>query len=105
MIKVNFFYPNTEGSTFDLEYYSNVHVPLAKECFGPALKRLTIDSGISSIMPGSRPPFHAIGSAYFDSVESFYEAVTPHIETFQNDAAKYCSETAVIQISEIAFEF
>lgn len=88
-----------------MEYYSNVHVPLAKECFGPALKRLTIDSGISSIMPGSRPPFHAIGSAYFDSVESFYEAVTPHIETFQNDAAKYCSETAVIQISEIAFEF
>lgn len=105
MIKVNFFYPNTKGSTFDLEYYSNVHVPLAKECFGPALKRLTIDSGISSIMPGSRPPFHAIGSAYFDSVESFYEAVTPHIETFQNDAAKYCSETAVIQISEIAFQF
>ena len=93
MIKLNFFYPNTEGSTFDMDYYANVHVPLAKECFGPALKRLTIDSGISSIMPNSKPPFHAIGSAYFDTVESFYEAMTPHVETLRTDAMKYCSQT------------
>jgi len=102
MIKVNFFYPNTEGSKFDLDYYVNTHVPLAKECFGTALKGISIDSGISSVMPGSRPPFHAIGTVLFDSVESFYEAVTPHIETLRADAQKYSENEPVIQISEIA---
>ena len=102
MIKVNFFYPNTEGSKFDLDYYVNVHVPLAKECFGPALKGLTIDSGVSSIMPGSKPPFHAIGTCVFDSVESFYEAVTPHMDTLRSDAQKYSDQEPLIQISEVA---
>jgi len=102
MIKVNFFYPNTEGRKFDLDYYVNNNVPLAKECFGPALKGISIDSGISSVMPGSRPPFHAIGTVLFDSVESFYEAVTPHIETLRADAQKYSENEPVIQISEIA---
>jgi len=38
----------------------------------------------------------------FDSVESFYEAVTPHIETLRADAQKYSENEPVIQISEIA---
>jgi len=104
MIKVNFFYPNEEGSTFDLDYYVNIHVPLSKECFGAALKRISIDSGISGIMPDSKPPFHAIGSLYFDSVESFYEAVMPHVETLRADAEKYASHEPTIQISEVALE-
>jgi len=99
MIKVNFFYPNAEGSTFDMDYYVNAHVALAKECFGAALK------GISSIMPDTKPAFHAIGSIYFDSVESFYEALTPHIETLRADAQKYASHEPTIQISEVAIDF
>jgi uncharacterized protein (TIGR02118 family) len=104
MIKVNFFYPNADGSTFDLDYYTKIHVPLAERCFGDALKGLTIDSGITSLMPNSNPPFHAIGTLYFDSVRSFYDAVTPHIDTLRNDAGKYYDGDALIQISEITFE-
>ena len=104
LIKVNFFYPNDEGSTFDLDYYINVHVPLSKECFGAALKGITIDSGISGIMPDSKPPYHAIGTLYFDSVESFYEALMPHVETLRADAQKYSSHEPIIQISENTFD-
>jgi len=104
MIKVNFFYPNAEGSTFDLDYYTNIHVPLAKKCFGAALKGLCIDSGMSSLMPNSKPPFHVIGTLYFDSVESFYDAVTPHVDTLRSDAAKYYDQDALIQISEITVD-
>jgi uncharacterized protein (TIGR02118 family) len=104
LIKVNFLYSNVEGSTFDMDYYVNVHVPLAKECYGDALKGFSIDSGISGIMPDSEPPFHVIGAALFDSVEAFYEAIMPHMETMRADSQKYASHDPIIQISKVAIE-
>ena len=101
MIKVTFLYPNKEGSKFDLDYYCNTHVALTKQRLEPALKSLTIDYGLSSIIPGSKPPFHAVGHLLFDSLEAFYEAITPHIEELKGDVANYTDVEAVIQISEV----
>jgi uncharacterized protein (TIGR02118 family) len=101
MIKVTFLYPNHEGSRFDLDYYINIHVPLSKQRLQPALKNISIDYGLSSITPGSKPPFHAIGHLLFDSLESFYEAVTPHIEEFKGDVPNYTDVEPAIQISEV----
>jgi len=101
MIKVSFLYPNTEGSTFDLDYYCNEHVALSKERLAPALKGLSIDRGLSSVMPGSKPPFHAVGHLLFDSVEAFYGALTPHLDELRGDVSNYTNVEAVIQISEV----
>ncbi len=38
MIKLNIFYPDKEGSRFDLDYYLNVHMPIAIEKLGPSLR-------------------------------------------------------------------
>ena len=102
MIKVTFLYPNTDGSKFDMDYYLTDHVDLAKRLLGSALKGASIDRGLSSIVPGSKPPYHAIGHLLFDSVDAFYEAIGPHVETLRNDVANYSENEAVIQISELA---
>ena len=101
MIRVSFFYPNTEGSTFDLDYYSSTHAALAKQKLAPALKGFSIDSGLSSLMPGSKPPYHAIGHLLFDSIEAFYGAIMPHREELRSDVPNYTNVDAVIQISEV----
>ena len=69
--------------------------------FWSSLKGISIDHGLSSITPDSKPPSHAIGTLLFDSVESLYEAVTPHMETFLADVPKYSSQQPTIQISDV----
>ena len=101
MIRVSFFYPNTEGSTFNLEYYSNTHAALAKQSLAPALKGFSIDYGLSTLMPGSKPPYHAIGHLLFESIEAFYGAIMPHAEQLRSDVPNYTNVEAIIQISEI----
>ena len=100
MIKVSFHYPDTGNSRFDIEYYTTSHLRLARELFGDALLGISIDRGIAGIMPGSAPPFHAVGHLLFDSVERFYEAVMPNVDQFRADAAKYTDVEPVIFISE-----
>lgn len=104
MIKVSFFYPNSEGSRFDLDYYIGSHVELSRKLLSPALKGITVDHGRSGIMPGSKPPFHAVGNLIFDSVEAFYQAIEPHVELLRGDVANYSDTEAVIQISEVILE-
>jgi uncharacterized protein (TIGR02118 family) len=101
MIKVSFFYPNTEGSTFDFDYYCNTHIALSQRRLAPALKSFSVDYGISGIMAESKPPFHVVGHLLFDSIEAFYEALTPHIEELKGDVVNYTDVEAIIQISEV----
>lgn len=101
MIKVSIFYPNREGSRFDLEYYVKTHKPLAEKLLAPAILNFAVDAGINGGAPGSRPPYHAIGHLTFDSLEKFYEAFMPNIAQLQGDIPNYTDVEAVIQISEI----
>src|SRR4051812_26820743 len=101
MIQVSFLYPNAENSTFDFDYYINIHCPLSKAAFGEALKRLNVERGMCGIMPDSKPPFHAVGRLCFESVEAFYGALMPHIDELKADAAKYTNVEPMIQIGEL----
>jgi uncharacterized protein (TIGR02118 family) len=51
MIKVNVFYPNSEGATFDMEYYKTKHMPLAAERSAPACRGWTAESGLAGGAP------------------------------------------------------
>ncbi len=101
MIKVSFFYPNTEGSAFDTEYYRITHAALFKLRLAPALKSFSIDYGLSGITPDSKPPFHAVANLYFDSIEAFYHALMPHAEELKGDGSNYTDVEPIVQISEV----
>ena len=101
MIKVSVFYPNTEGSRFDVDYYVNTHVDLAKKLLAPALINFAVDVGINAGLPDSEPPYHAVGHLTFESLDAFYEAFIPVMTDLQGDIPNYTNVTAVTQISEV----
>ena len=101
MIKVSVFYPNNEGSKFDIDYYCNRHIPMVREKLGAACKNAAVEQGIAGPTPGSRPAFIAMGHIYFDSVQAFQTAFGPHAEAIMADIPNYTDIQPTLQISDV----
>ena len=101
MIRLSVMYPSGAGTTFDLAYYCNTHIPLCRRLLGAALKGVSVDSGIAGGSLGAPAPYVAIGHFEFDSLDAFLAAVHPATEELQGDIPKYTNATPVMQISEI----
>lgn len=48
MIKVSVLYPNHPGSTFDMAYYCDRHIPLVRQLLGAALKAVAVEQGVGA---------------------------------------------------------
>jgi uncharacterized protein (TIGR02118 family) len=101
MIKVSVFYPNSEGSTFDMDYYLNKHIPMARQLMGPALTSVNIEQGLSGPSLGSPPAFIAMAHLGFDSVESFGASWGPHADEIRADMPNYTNIVPTVQISTV----
>ena len=101
MIKVSVVYPNEEGSSFDIGYYVDKHVPLCQKLLGPALLKVEIDEGISGAAPDSRAPFVAAVHLYFASTASFYDNFGPHAKAIRADVPNYTNIKPVTQIAKL----
>ncbi len=101
MIKVSVFYPNQEGSKFDMGYYCSSHIPMVREKLGAACKGVAVEQGIAGPTPGSPPGFIAMGHIYFESVEAFQTAFGPHAEAIMADISNYTDIQPTLQISEV----
>jgi len=101
MIKVAIFYTNEEGKTFDMDYYSNKHMPMAASLFGDDLKAMSIDKGIGGIAPDSPAKYSAIGYFYFESMEVMQKSMGAHSERLRKDVPNYTNIRPEIQISEV----
>ena len=101
MIKVSVFYPDREGSKFDMDYYCRSHIPMVREKLGATCKGVAVEQGIGGATPGSRPGFIAMGHLYFDSIEAFQKAFGPHAESIMSDIPNYTDIQPTIQISEV----
>jgi len=102
MIKVSVLYANTAGKKFDRNYYAKTHMPMVQQKLGAPCRRIEIDYGLAGGAPGSAPPFFAIVHLYFDSVEAFQAAFSPHAEVILADIPNYTNVEPVIQISELS---
>lgn len=101
MIKVTILYPNVKGKTFDMDYYSNKHIPMIATLLGDSLKLATIDKGIANGTPDRPVPFLAIGYFYFDKLSAFQNSFGPNAEKITRDVSNYTDIQPVIQISEV----
>lgn len=101
MIKFSVFYPNEEGSTFDMDYYVTKHIPLCRQLTGDAMRRAEIDKGLGGAAPGSKPPFVAAVHMYFDSLEAFQASFVPHRMTLADDVPNYTNIRPVLQMAEV----
>lgn len=101
MIKVAILYANGEGKTFDMDYYSTKHMPLAASLFGDKLVTMSIDKGLSSTTPGAPVPYLAIGYFYFENMDAMKAAMGPNSEKLRADVPNYTNIQPVIQVSEV----
>ena len=101
MIKVSVLYPGGAGSTFNMDYYLNRHIPMVRAKLGTACKNAAVEQGLGGATPGSPPAFSAMGHLYFDSVEAFQTAFGPHAGAIMDDIPNYTNVQPTIQVSEV----
>ncbi len=93
MIRLSVFYPQSDGSTFDHDYYRDKHVPLAVTTWG--LDGAEIDRGVDG-------PYVAAVHFRFDSMEALTKAMgQPGTADVMADVPNYTNITPVMQTSEI----
>ena len=93
MIRMSVFYPSSEGSTFDHDYYREKHVPLAVETWG--VTKAEIDKGVDG-------PYVAAVHLEFDSLDALGAAMAVEgTAAVMADVANYTNITPVLQTSEI----
>lgn len=101
MIKMAILYPGGEGKTFDMDYYSTKHMPMAVSLFGDSLVAMSIDQGLSSGTPDAPVPYVAIGYFYFETMSALQSAIEPNSEKLRADIPNYTNIQPLIQISEV----
>jgi uncharacterized protein (TIGR02118 family) len=101
MIKVAIMYPNGEGKTFDMNYYSSKHMPLAATLFGESLKAMQIDKGIAGRTPDEPAPYLAVGYFYFENMASFQSAMGANSAKLRADVPNYTNIQPVLLVSEV----
>lgn len=104
MIKVTILYPNAPGSTFDFDYYLNVHMPRSIALLGQAMETVTVERVIAPGPPWPEPEFVAMCSFVCDSRERFEKAFLPHMEELQADTPNYTNAHQIVLISEIELD-
>jgi uncharacterized protein (TIGR02118 family) len=93
MIRFSVFYPETDGATFDHEYYRTSHVPLCAKTWG--VERIEIDKGVNG-------PYVAAVHLMFDSMDHLNTAMASEgTAAVLADVANYTTITPVVQTSEI----
>lgn len=101
MVKVTLLYENSDGKTFDMDYYSNTHMPLVASLLGDSLKLLAIDKGIAGRRSEEAIPYLAIGYLYFDTLAAYENSFGPHAEEIVGDIPNFTNIKPTVQISEV----
>jgi uncharacterized protein (TIGR02118 family) len=76
-------------------------MPMVRQKLAAALKGLAAEQGLAGAMPGSPPPFLALGHLVFESLETFQAAFGPHAQTILADIPRFTNTQPTIQISEV----
>ncbi len=82
MFVVHFLYPSIDGSTFDMDYYVNAHMPLLVQALGSSC----IAWGCDEVLDEQ---YHAVAWIHASSREDFDSVMKEHGATIRADVANY----------------
>ena len=100
MYIVTIHYPNSDGATFDFDYFQSRHLPEVGKAFGPfGLGWATVMRGEQSV-DGSPPAFFATTVLSFPSEQAARDAVASEdAKALLADLANFTSVTPAIQFN------
>ncbi len=104
MIRISILYPHIPGGRFDHAYYETVHIPLALDLLGDAVRSVSVERGVSPGHPWPDPTYTAVCHFDCDSVDAYAQAMLPHLARLQADLLNYSDRSAVVQVSEITVD-
>lgn len=90
-------YPQTEDSTFDMDYYMNTHIPLVEELFQPV--SVEVNEGVSGAEEGSPPPYAVMTDITFATLEDLQNAVAMYSAEVIGDIPNFTNVEAQLQIN------
>ncbi len=103
LVKVAILYPSGDGKTFDMDYYTDKHMPMVADLFGDPLKRYAIDKGVAGRTPEEPLPYVAVGYFYFNTLTDYQNAFSANAEKILSDIPNYTNIQPVVQISEVVY--
>jgi uncharacterized protein (TIGR02118 family) len=101
MIKLSALYPNGEGKTFDMDYYTNQHLPLVRKLLGDACKGAQVELGISGLGADLPAPYVVCGHLFFETMSELQESVGTNIDQMVGDLPNFTNVQPEIQIAEV----
>ena len=100
-ITITVIYPNTPGSTFDMDYYVQKHGPLVRKCWDRhGLKSLKVIKGLATPDPDVPPPYRVMALLEFASLDDFKAAVKASGAEVMGDIANFTDTAPQIQIND-----
>jgi uncharacterized protein (TIGR02118 family) len=102
MFCVSVLYPANSASTFNLDYYLDSHIPLAKKLLTPhGLQRVEVTRSVA-LPPGASVPFHTIGQLYFATMQDLEKGLASAGQQLIEDIPNYYSGGEhIVQINEV----
>lgn len=101
MISVSIFYPNTEESRFNLEYYVTQHIPLVEKLLKPmGMEKLEVEQAIGTPMPDEPAPFSVITHLLFNNVEEMEMGMGHFGPELMQDTSNFTNVKPLVQISK-----
>ena len=98
MIRLTIMYPESEGATFDMDYYLNKHIALVNEKCAPAIRECTVEQCVAGPDPA---PYRVIARIGVDSMDDFLKYVAPNDPVFAADVPNFTNIRPVIQVTEV----
>lgn len=86
---------------FDLDYFTNKHMPLAARAMGPHVAKVEM-MRVTGSANGSVPPYHLVMSVYFESQAKLDEAMgSPAWQQVMADVPNYYGGTPDVLLGEV----
>lgn len=105
MIRVSVIYPRKDNAKFDIDYYTNTHMPLVSRLYGDyGLLDWHVDQGISL---SSKVPSDNIVACYmyFDTIDNVKAALKNEGAKVMQDVANFTDIEPIVSFGQIHASF
>ena len=102
MITYTVYYPYRKDSHFDMEYYCNEHMEIAKSYFGAACKGILVLKG--NCEKGKQPRYSCICHLFFNTKKDFFAATEKSNVELIADIKNFTDIEPVSEITEVSMQ-